>query len=87
MEQTNYGGTYQHGVVFSLKRGSNGACIESVLHTLSTHRPRMVWHHTPAMKPFSEALLCSRWGRFASSSPVLIVDVRAHLMYGTNYFS
>jgi hypothetical protein len=30
---TNYGGTYQHGVVFSLKRGSNGAWIESVLHT------------------------------------------------------
>src|SRR5258708_10955072 len=32
---TNSGGTYQHGVVFSLKRGSNGAWIESVLHTFN----------------------------------------------------
>ncbi len=32
---TEYGGTYQHGVVFAMKRGSNGAWTEYVLHNFN----------------------------------------------------
>ncbi len=32
---TLYGGTYQHGVAFAMKRGSNGAWTENVLHNFT----------------------------------------------------
>ena len=31
-----YGGVYQHGVVFTMKLGSKGAWTEQVLHTFNS---------------------------------------------------